>query len=68
VLAPHGVASAEYLVIRGPTLADLPLHLLLDAGEGVFVYLAYPRRFVLDAEEHGVLVLDVVLPYSPATS
>jgi hypothetical protein len=68
VLAPYGVASAENLVVRGPAFADLPLHLLLDAGEGIAVHFAYPRRFVLDAEEHGVLVLDVVLPYPPTTS
>ena len=63
MLAPYGVASAQDLVIRGPTLANLPFYLLLDAGEGVSVHFANPRRFVLDAEEHGVLVLDVILLY-----
>jgi len=63
VLAPYGVASAQDLVIGGPALANLPLYLLLDAGEGGSVHFANPRRFVLDAEEHGVFVLDVILLY-----
>jgi hypothetical protein len=64
VLTPHGVASAEYLVIPYPAFTDLPLHLLFDAGESVVANFAYLRRFVLYPEEHGVLALDVVLPYS----
>ena len=64
VCAPHGVTSAENLVVGRPVLADLALHLFFDAGERVIAYLAYPRRLVLYAEEHGVLALDIVLPYS----
>jgi hypothetical protein len=64
VLAPHGVAPAEYLVVRCPALTDLPLHLLFDTGEGVVAHFAYPRCFVFYTEEYGVLALDVVLPYS----
>jgi hypothetical protein len=63
VLAPHGVAPAEDLAIRCPALADFPFHLLFDAGESVVAYFAYPRRFILNAEEHGVLALDIALPY-----
>jgi hypothetical protein len=64
VFTPHGVASAEYLVVRCPALTDLPFHLLFDAGESVVADFAHLRRFVLYAEEHGVLVLDNVLLYS----
>jgi hypothetical protein len=64
VLAPHGVAPTEYLVVPRPALTDLPLHLLFDAGEGVVAHFAYLRRFVLYAEQHGVLALDMFLPYS----
>ena len=64
MLAPHGVASAEYLIVPCPALTDLPLHLLFDAGKSVVAHFAYLRRFVLYAEEHGVLALDIVLPYS----
>jgi len=64
VLAPHSVASAEYLVVRCPVLTDLPFHLLFDAGESVVAHFAYLRRFVLYTEEYGVLALDIVLPYS----
>jgi hypothetical protein len=64
VLAPYGIASAEYLVVACPALTDLPLHLLFDAGESVVAHFAYSCRFVFYAEEHGVLALDIVLPYS----
>jgi hypothetical protein len=51
VLASYGVASLEDLVVRRPVLADLSLHLLLDAGERALAHVAYPRGLVLYAEE-----------------
>jgi hypothetical protein len=63
VLLPHGVPSPEYPVIRLPAIADLSSYLLLDTGEHGFTDVTYSRSLVLDAEEHGVLVLDGLLLY-----
>ena len=63
MLQPNGVASPEYPVVGLPAVADLSLYLLLDTGERVFTHVAYSRGLVLDAEEHGVLAIDVLLLY-----
>ena len=63
MLPPYGVASPEYPVVRLPAVADLSFYLLLDTGERVFTHVAYSRGLVLDAEEHGVLAIDVLLLY-----
>ena len=63
MLPPNGVASPEYPVVRLPAVADLSLYLLLDTGERVFTHVTYSRGLVLDAEEHGVLAIDVLLLY-----
>ena len=63
MLPPDGVASPEYPVVRLPAVADLSSYLLLDTGERVFTDLTDSRSLVLDAEEHGVLALDILLLY-----
>jgi hypothetical protein len=63
VLPPYGVASSDYPVIRLPDIANLSSYLLLDTGERVFTHVAYSRGLLLDAEEHGVLALDILLLY-----
>jgi hypothetical protein len=61
VLTPYGVAAPDHPVVRLPVLADLSFDLLLDSGERGVAHLAYFRGFVLDAEEHRILALDVLL-------
>ena len=61
MLPPYGVAAPDHPVVRLPTVADLSSYLLLDIGERVFTHVAYSRGFVFDAEEHGVLALDILL-------
>ena len=63
MLPPYGVAAPEYPVIRLPAFADLSFYLLLDTGERGFTDLTDSRGLVLDAEEHGVLALDILLLY-----
>jgi hypothetical protein len=63
VLPPYGVASPEYPVVRFLAVADLSFYLLLDTGERGFTDVTDPRGLVLDAEEHGVLALDILLLY-----
>jgi hypothetical protein len=63
VLPPYGVAAPENPVVRLPAVADLSSYLLLDTGERVFTDLTDSRSLVLDAEEHGVLALDILLLY-----
>jgi hypothetical protein len=63
VLPPYGVAAPENPVVRLPAVADLTSYLLLDTGERVFTDLTDSRSLVLDAEEHGVLALDILLLY-----
>jgi hypothetical protein len=63
VLPPYGVAAPEYPVVRLPAVADLSLYLLLDPGERGFTDFTDSRGLVLDAEEHGVLALDILLLY-----
>jgi hypothetical protein len=63
VLPPYGVAAPENPDVRLPAVADLSFYLLLDTGERVFTDLTDSRSLVLDAEEHGVLALDILLLY-----
>jgi hypothetical protein len=63
VLPPYGVASPDHAVVGLPAVADLSSHLLLDTGERDFTDLSDSRCLVLDAEEHGVLALDILLRY-----
>jgi hypothetical protein len=63
VLPPYGVAAPENPVVRLPAVADLSFYLLLDTGERIFTDLTDSRSLVLDAEEHGVLALDILLLY-----
>jgi hypothetical protein len=61
VLPPYGVAAPNHPVVRLPALAYLSSYLLPDTVERVFAHVAYSRGLVLDAEEHGVLALDILL-------
>ena len=61
MLPPYGVASPEYPFVRLPAVADLSSYLFLDTGERVFAHAAYSPGLVLDAEEYGVLALDILL-------
>src|SRR5215218_1581433 len=61
MLPPYGVAAPDHPVVRLPPCADFSFHLLFDSGERGVANLSYSRGFVLDAEEHGILALDVLL-------
>jgi hypothetical protein len=63
VLPPYGIASPDHPVVGLPAVADLSFYLLLDTGERGFTDLTDSRCLVLDAEEHGVLALDILLLY-----
>jgi hypothetical protein len=61
VLAADVVASAEYLLVRAPAIADLFRDLLLYRREGVLADAADPGGLVLDPEQYVVSVLDSLL-------